>query len=60
MRSRRRLGLVNVAHQLGGSLGLGILIVVYAGVGSQEVSEVALLSHRIAAATTASFLIYAP
>lgn len=52
MRSRRRLGLVNVAHQLGGSLGLGILIVVYAGVGSQEVSEVALLSHRIAAATT--------
>jgi EmrB/QacA subfamily drug resistance transporter len=49
-------GLVNVAHQLGGSLGLGVLIVVYAGANLPGASAVPLLSHRIAAATTGAGL----
>jgi len=40
-------GLVNVAHQLGGSLGLGILVVVFAGADSQGLVGAALLAHRI-------------
>jgi predicted MFS family arabinose efflux permease len=38
-------GLVNVAHQLGGSLGLGILVTVFAAAGGG-------LAHRVAAALT--------
>jgi EmrB/QacA subfamily drug resistance transporter len=49
-------GLVNVAHQLGGSLGLGILIVVYAAVSAPGLCDAALLSHRIAAANTGAGL----
>ncbi|HET7776706.1 MAG TPA: MFS transporter [Azospira sp.] len=46
-------GLVNVAHQLGGSLGLGLLVVVFtaAGAGIGDARE--LLAQRIGAALTA-------
>lgn len=49
-------GLVNVAHQLGGSLGLGMLTVIFAaaGSGSGALSARELLTHRIAAAFTGS------
>lgn len=47
-------GLVNVAHQLGGSLGLGILVTIFASVGSAAVDERALLAHRIATALGAA------
>ena len=46
-------GLVNVTHQLGGSLGLSILVVVFAGAASGPVDAPELLAHRIAAALTA-------
>jgi sugar phosphate permease len=46
-------GLVNVAHQLGGSLGLGVLVTVFAAAGSGAVGAEALLAHRISAALTA-------
>jgi predicted MFS family arabinose efflux permease len=44
-------GLVNVAHHLGGALGLGILVTVFgaAGDGPRE-----LLAHRVSAALTAA------
>jgi drug/metabolite transporter (DMT)-like permease len=38
-------GLVNVAHQLGGSLGLGILVTVFAAAGDG-------LAHRVSTALT--------
>lgn len=41
-------GLVNVAHQLGGSLGLGILVVVFAAANPASLTGPALLAHRIA------------
>ncbi|MDB5888322.1 MAG: major facilitator superfamily 1 [Rhodocyclales bacterium] len=41
-------GVVNVAHQLGGSLGLGILVVVFAAAGSVGEAR-AVLAHRVAA-----------
>lgn len=46
-------GLVNVAHRVGGSLGLAILVVVFsaAGVGIADGRE--LLAHRVSAALTA-------
>jgi sugar phosphate permease len=53
-------GLVNVAHHLGGALGLGVLVTVFdagtAGDGPQE-----LLAHRVSAALTAAaaFLVLA-
>jgi EmrB/QacA subfamily drug resistance transporter len=40
-------GLVNVTHQLGGSLGLGILVTVFAAAGSHAVGAQQLLAHRI-------------
>ena len=40
-------GLVNVAHQLGGSLGLGILVTVFASATPQELGARELLAHRI-------------
>jgi predicted MFS family arabinose efflux permease len=46
-------GLVNVAHQLGGSLGLGILVTVFAAAGSRTLSARALLAHRVAVSLTA-------
>jgi EmrB/QacA subfamily drug resistance transporter len=40
-------GLVNVAHQLGGSLGLGVLVTVFASAAPQELGARELLAHRI-------------
>ena len=46
-------GLVNVAHQLGGSFGLGVLVVVFATAGSGIVDPRVLLAHRVAVSLTA-------
>ncbi len=40
-------GLVNVTHQIGGSLGLGILVVVFDAASGHGLSGRALLAHRI-------------
>ncbi|WP_051317103.1 MFS transporter [Ectobacillus panaciterrae] len=45
-------GLVNVAHQLGGSLGLGILVTVFAAAGSTILGDRDLLAHRISISLT--------
>lgn len=47
-------GLVNVAHQLGGSLGLSILVVVFAAGGSVVLGNSVSLTHHIANTFTAS------
>ena len=50
-------GLVNVAHQLGGSLGLGVLVVVFAAASGSVASQGAeQLAHRVAATFNASTL----
>ncbi|SCK25739.1 MFS transporter [Vogesella sp. LIG4] len=41
-------GLVNVAHQLGGAIGLGVLVVVFAAALPAQLAGVPLLAHRIA------------
>ena len=46
-------GLVNVAHQLGGSLGLGILVTVFAAATPQSASA-AGLAHGVATSVTGS------
>jgi hypothetical protein len=46
-------GLVNVTHQLGGSLGLGILVAVFAAADSTRLGGLDLLAHRISASLTA-------
>jgi len=46
-------GLVNVTHQLGGSLGLGILVVVFATAGGAGLDGRELLAHRVATSLTA-------
>jgi EmrB/QacA subfamily drug resistance transporter len=43
-------GAVNVAHQLGGSLGLSVLIVVFAAAGTHVLDGRALLAQRISSA----------
>ena len=45
-------GLVNVAHQLGGSLGLGILVTVFAAADVAGLSPHGMLAHRVSAALT--------
>ncbi len=45
-------GVVNVFHQLGGSLGLGLLVVVFASSNVPGLTGVHLLSHRISMALT--------
>jgi hypothetical protein len=45
-------GVTNVAHQLGGSLGLGILVAVFAAADSAPLRGSQLLAHRIGAALT--------
>ncbi|MBI5792385.1 MAG: MFS transporter [Rhodocyclales bacterium] len=45
-------GVVNVFHQLGGSLGLGLLVVVFASSNASGLTGVQLLSHRIGMALT--------
>jgi EmrB/QacA subfamily drug resistance transporter len=52
-------GLVNVAHQLGGSLGLGILVTVAAGAGSEALDANDLLAARVGAALTGSTVMLA-
>jgi EmrB/QacA subfamily drug resistance transporter len=52
-------GLVNVAHQLGGSLGLGILVTVFAAAGSGTLNAHALLAQRVAATLTAGSILLA-
>ncbi len=49
-------GLVNVAHQLGGSLGLSVLVVVAAFTTSQTSDATEHLAHRIANTFNASTL----
>lgn len=45
-------GLVNVAHQLGGSLGLSVLVAVFAAAGATGLTANALLAHRVSTALT--------
>jgi hypothetical protein len=45
-------GLVNVSHHLGGALGLGILITVFASADAADSSLQELLAHRVSAAFT--------
>src|SRR4051812_19771191 len=45
-------GLVNVAHQLGGSLGLGVLVTVFASASPDGLDASAALAHRIASSLT--------
>jgi sugar phosphate permease len=52
-------GLVNVAHQLGGSLGLGILVAVFAAAGSAASSGSMLLAHRVSMSLTAGSVMLA-
>ena len=52
-------GLVNVAHQLGGSLGLSVLVVVFAAAGSGTLDAKELLTQRVAAAFTAGTIMLA-
>jgi EmrB/QacA subfamily drug resistance transporter len=53
-------GVVNVAHQLGNSLGLAVLVAL-AATGARGVSGIGLLAHRVTTALTASstFLVLA-
>jgi predicted MFS family arabinose efflux permease len=46
-------GVTNVAHQIGGSLGLAVLVAVFAAAGGSTLHGSDLLAHRIAAALTA-------
>jgi EmrB/QacA subfamily drug resistance transporter len=46
-------GLVNVAHQLGGSLGLATLVAVFAAAASPDLAGTELLAHQVGAAVTA-------
>jgi EmrB/QacA subfamily drug resistance transporter len=46
-------GLVNVAHQLGGSLGLALLVVVFSAAGGAATDPHVDLAHRVAASLTA-------
>jgi hypothetical protein len=47
-------GVTNVAHQIGGSLGLAVLVAVFAAAdGADRLAGGALLAHRIGSALTA-------
>jgi hypothetical protein len=46
-------GVTNVAHQIGGSLGLAVLVAVFAAVDSSNLAGEALLAYRIGAALAA-------
>jgi sugar phosphate permease len=43
-------GVVNVAHQLGGSIGLSVLIVVFASAAKPAASAATAIGHQISAA----------
>ncbi|OYR32413.1 MFS transporter [Brucella lupini] len=42
-------GLVNVAHQLGGSIGLSVLIVIFAANANPQLASAAEMSHQVSA-----------
>ena len=50
-------GLVNVAHQLGGALGLGLLVLVFAGAAPAAAQDSSTLAHRISAVMDAGALL---
>jgi sugar phosphate permease len=50
-------GLVDVAHQLGGSLGLGLLVVVFTAASDDPGLSEAILAHRISAVLDAGALL---
>ena len=52
-------GLVNVAHQLGGSLGLSVLVVVFAAGGTAALGDATALAHHIANTFVASAVMLA-
>jgi EmrB/QacA subfamily drug resistance transporter len=52
-------GLVNVAHQLGGSLGLGILVTLFAAANSSVLKGGSLLTYRISVSLTAGTVMLA-
>jgi EmrB/QacA subfamily drug resistance transporter len=52
-------GLVNVAHQLGGSIGLGILVAVFAAAGSSTVNPHDQLARKISASLAVGTLMLA-
>lgn len=52
-------GLINVAHQLGGSLGLGVLVVVFAAAAGPASDARAALAHQLASSLTGSAVLLA-
>ena len=50
-------GVTNVAHQIGGSLGLAVLVAVFAGADAAALHGGALLAHRISASLTAAVVL---
>lgn len=52
-------GMVNVAHQLGGALGLGVLVLVFASVAPPGIDDSATLAHRISAVMEVGALLLA-
>lgn len=52
-------GLVNVAHQLGGALGLGLLVLVFTRAAPGTALDTAILAHRIGAALDVGALLLA-
>jgi hypothetical protein len=52
-------GLVNVAHQLGGSLGLGVLVTVFASATPNALGGRDLLAHRVSTSLTAGAVMLA-
>lgn len=50
-------GVINVAHQLGGSLGLSLMVVVFAASAAPGLTGAELLSHRIGAALTGAAML---
>jgi hypothetical protein len=52
-------GVTNVAHQIGGSLGLAILVAVFAAADTPALAGADLLAHRISAALTGAAVLLA-
>ncbi|ADU35080.1 MFS transporter [Variovorax paradoxus] len=52
-------GLVNVAHQLGGALGLGVLVLVFANAAPASAHDIEALAHRISAVMNVGALLLA-
>jgi hypothetical protein len=52
-------GVTNVAHQIGGSLGLAILVAIFAAADAPALAGADLLAHRISAALTGAAVLLA-